>query len=54
MKRFMRVLTIASMSSVYLMQVPCTSDDGGFSLIPQVPSLTTFLQGLPIIGGLIT
>lgn len=28
MKRFMRILMITGMSSVYLMQVPCTSEGG--------------------------
>jgi hypothetical protein len=55
MKRFIRVLTIASMSSVYLMQAPCTSTQGGFggnglTIIPTVPSPSFFLQNLPIIG----
>jgi hypothetical protein len=39
MKRFMKIMTIASMSSVYLMQAPCTStlDHGGgagMSILP--------------------
>ncbi|HOA73536.1 MAG TPA: hypothetical protein PLQ89_01540 [Phycisphaerae bacterium] len=56
MKRFMKVLTVASMSSVYLMQAPCTSTQGGFggnglTIIPTVPSPVEFLQNLPIIGG---
>lgn len=56
MKRFIKVLTIASMSSVYLMQVPCTSQGGvldslggnGLSILPNLPSPAN----LPIIGGL--
>lgn len=60
MKLFIRILTVASMSSVYLMQVPCTSTGpglnatggNGLSILPNLPSPTTFLSGLPIIGGL--
>lgn len=56
MKRFINVLTVASMSSVYLMQAPCTSTipgegGNGLTILPTVPSLSTFLQGLPLIGG---
>jgi hypothetical protein len=52
MKRFIKVLTVASMSSVYLMQAPCTSPGGnGLTILPTVPSFGTFLQSLPLIGG---
>lgn len=60
MKRFIKVLTVASMSSLYLMQVPCTSTghpaldtlgNNGLSIIPNLPSPVDFFAGLPIIGG---
>lgn len=34
MTRFMKFLTVAGLSSVYLMQTPCTFASHGFSVIP--------------------
>ena len=34
MNRLMKVLAIASMSSVYLMQAPCTSTGNGLNVLP--------------------
>lgn len=49
MKRFMQVLSIASMSSVYVMQLPCTSNGHGVTIIPTVNfSATAFLRSLGV------
>jgi len=34
MTRLMKILSVASLSSVYLMQTPCTFTGNGFSIIP--------------------
>jgi len=34
MTRFFKVLVVAGLSSVYLMQTPCTFAGHGFSIIP--------------------
>lgn len=58
MTRLMKVLTIVSLSSVYLMQVPCVTKEHGFSIIPNglIPNpfagITGTLTGL--LGGLTT
>jgi len=37
MSRFLKVLSIASLSSVCLMQLPCTTTgSGGFSVLPNI------------------
>jgi hypothetical protein len=60
MKRFIKVLSVVSLSSMYLMQVPCTSaghpaldtlGGNGISILPNLPSPVDFFAGLPIIGG---
>jgi hypothetical protein len=33
MRRLLKVLSVAGLSSVYLMQTPCTIADGGFNLL---------------------
>jgi len=59
MKRFIKIVAVASMSSAYLMQVPCTSaghpaldtlGGNGISILPNLPSPVNFFAGLPIIG----
>jgi hypothetical protein len=46
MSRFLKVFGVAAMSSVYLMQAPCTTTGGsGVSLIPNVPNLFNNLFG---------
>jgi hypothetical protein len=34
MTRLMKILSVAGLSSVYLMQAPCTFADHGFSIVP--------------------
>lgn len=61
MKRFIKVLSVVSLSSMYLMQVPCTSmghpaldtlGGNGVSILPNFPSPTDLFAGLPLVGGL--
>jgi len=54
MNRLTKVLAIASMSSVYVMQVPCTSDGNGLNLLPF--TFPNFFAGLysGLLGGLTT
>lgn len=47
MNRIMRILTIVSMSSVYLMQTPCLTDyssRSGISYIPNIGGLFGLLR----------
>lgn len=54
MTRIIKVLALASMSSVYLMQVPCTSNGNGLNILPfTFPNIFAGLyQGL--LGGFTT
>lgn len=58
MTRLMKILAVTGLSSVYLMQVPCTNLEHGFSIIPNgiIPNpfagITGTLTGL--LGGLTT
>lgn len=48
MKRFIRVLSLTAMSSVYLMAGTCTMSGDGFSFAPTIgATLRTFLPFLP-------
>ncbi len=45
MTRLRKILSVVSLSSVYLMQEPCTTiDGGGLSIIPNI-SLNNLLGG---------
>ena len=47
MSRFLKLLSYAGMSSVYLMGTgACTTNDGGLSILPNVGSLTNLGGGL--------
>jgi hypothetical protein len=55
MTRIMKILAAVGMSSVYLMQVPCTSSGGvlnslggnGLSILPNVPDIGNLIPGWP-------
>lgn len=49
MKHVMRILGIATLSSVFVMQGACTISGDGISILPNLNPIT-----LPIIGGLLT
>ena len=52
MTRLIKFLTVTGLSSVYLMQIPCTMESHGFSMIPNniIPNplagLTAQLQAM--------
>ncbi|UCG31963.1 MAG: hypothetical protein JSU68_09885 [Phycisphaerales bacterium] len=52
MARFLKVLGVVGMSSVYLMQAPCTTYNGGVSILPNVGGLIVN-QISALTGGLI-
>jgi hypothetical protein len=47
MNRMVKILAAVSMSSVYVMQIPCTSFGNGLTIIPNVPSLRSILPWWP-------
>jgi hypothetical protein len=51
MSRFLKVLGVMGMSSVCLMQLPCTQTGGGISLLPNVGGIPSTLIS-SLIGGL--
>jgi hypothetical protein len=52
MSRFLKVLGVVGLSSVYLMQAPCTTVGGGVSILPNVGGLIVG-QISALTGGLI-
>jgi len=52
MSRFLKVLGVVGVSSVYLMQVPCTTTGGGVSILPNIGGLIV-AQIAALTGGLI-
>jgi len=40
MTRFFKVLFVTGLSSVYLMQAPCTFTGNGFSILPNISGLS--------------
>ena len=53
MSRFLKVLGVMGMSSVYLMQAPCTTTGGGVSILPNTSGSTISGYVTSLTGGLI-
>ncbi len=46
MKHIMRILGVASLSSVFVMQGACTISGDGVSILPNLNPFTTFINNL--------